>query len=98
MARPVAPFVSIFSHELRTRMNAVMGLTELCLEMDLQPDQREVMQLIHGSTIELYHMMETMIDITTMKHLHAESGYDGSLLEGAGVMDDDALSTKRDSS
>jgi hypothetical protein len=54
-------------------MNAIMGLTELCLETDLNSDQREILETIHGSTGAIYRMMETMIDITA---LHARDDMD----------------------
>ncbi|HUR00387.1 MAG TPA: histidine kinase dimerization/phospho-acceptor domain-containing protein [Gemmatimonadaceae bacterium] len=58
-------FIGRFRHELRTRMNAIMGMTELCLETDLTPEQREMIRAIQDSSSVLYHMVETLIEMVT---------------------------------
>lgn len=57
-------FVTLLTHELRTRMNAIMGMTELCLETNLDKEQRQMMQVVQQSSKSLFTLVEGMIDIS----------------------------------
>lgn len=63
MSQPTKQFASMFTHELRTRMNVVMGMTELSLETNLTAEQRDMILAIQESSAILYYMMETVIEV-----------------------------------
>ena len=54
-------------------MNAIIGTTELCLETDLNSEQREMLESIQESTGAVYRMMQTLIDITALRALQSIS-------------------------
>ena len=53
-------FLGNLSHELRTPMNAIIGMTELALEEDLESDTRDYLETVrHASS----HLMEIISDL-----------------------------------
>ncbi|MCB1172547.1 MAG: PAS domain S-box protein [Leptospiraceae bacterium] len=59
----------ILYHDLRTPLNAVVGLAELLLtEMQLkESENREYLQLIHKSGLNMSHMIETSLQLQKLK-------------------------------
>ena len=60
-------FLSHASHELRTPMTAIMGLTHLVLENELPKLQREYIQKIDDSAQHLIHIVNDILDISKMQ-------------------------------
>ncbi|MFK5938098.1 MAG: ATP-binding protein [Sulfurimonas sp.] len=60
-------FLSHASHELRTPMTAIMGLTHLVLENELPKFQREYIQKIDDSAQHLIHIINDILDISKMQ-------------------------------
>lgn len=59
-------FLSRMSHELRTPMNAILGYTELMLEVDEDPltnDQRDSLGVIHDAGRHLLELINEVLDL-----------------------------------
>jgi signal transduction histidine kinase/CheY-like chemotaxis protein len=65
--RARALFLANISHELRTPMNGVLGLTELVLGSDLRPEQREQLELARRSGKHLVTILSDMLDLTRVE-------------------------------
>ena len=62
--RAKSEFLANLSHELRTPMNAVMGLTDLVLESDLEPSQREVLKNVRDAAERLLDVINMVIELS----------------------------------
>ncbi|WKB54217.1 response regulator [Eleftheria terrae] len=60
-------FVALLSHEVRTRMNGVLGMTELVLATELTPQQREFLELAHGSARSLLALINDVLDLSRIE-------------------------------
>jgi CheY-like chemotaxis protein len=56
---------SALGHELRTPMTVVIGASELLLESELDPDQRQAAQNVHRSGQELLSVIDQMLSDVT---------------------------------
>jgi len=59
-------FLSRMSHELRTPMNAILGFTELMLEVDEDPlteNQRESLNIVRGAGQHLLDLINEVLDL-----------------------------------
>ncbi len=67
-------FVSNISHELRTPMSGVLGMTELLLEMGLEPEQQELATYIYESAQNLLKVVNELLDFSRLEagKLHIE--------------------------
>ena len=61
-----ADFLSKISHELRTPMNGVLGMSELLLGTSLSAKQRDYVQTIHSSGNELLNLINEILDISKL--------------------------------
>ena len=59
-------FLTNMSHEFRTPMNAVLGLTELVLESSLTKEQEEYMQIIQRSGNSLLRLIDQVLDFSKL--------------------------------
>lgn len=62
-----AEFLTRISHELRTPMNGVLGMSELLLDSSLSAKQRDYAQTIHDSGTELLTLINDILDLARME-------------------------------
>ncbi|MGH9406176.1 MAG: ATP-binding protein, partial [Terriglobia bacterium] len=60
-------FLSNASHELRTPMNGVIGMTELTLETDLNDEQREFLGMVKLSASNLLAILNDILDFSKIE-------------------------------
>jgi PAS domain S-box-containing protein len=57
-------FLANITHEVRTPLNGILGMTGLALETDLQPDQREYLELVKSSGEALLILVTDVLDFS----------------------------------
>ncbi len=57
-------FVANITHELKTPVNGIKGLTENLLETELTPKQLENLNIIHRSCDNMYSLINNLLDFT----------------------------------
>jgi signal transduction histidine kinase len=62
-----ARFLANLSHELRTPMNAIIGLTHLLLETRLEADQRDSIEAIRTSAADLQNVIGNLLDLSALR-------------------------------
>ena len=60
-------FLATISHELRTPMNGILGLSEILLGSGLESDQQEYVELIKGSASSLLRVLNDMLDYSKIE-------------------------------
>jgi len=60
-------FLATVSHELRTPMNAIRGLTRLGLDTELTDQQRDYLEKVEASSIDLQDLIDSMFDFVDME-------------------------------
>lgn len=67
-------YLSHASHELRTPMTSIMGLTQLVLESDLQKQDKDYIKQIESSANNLLNIVNDILDVSKIKAggLHIE--------------------------
>ena len=60
-------FLANVSHEIRTRMNGIIGMTELALETDLSPEQHEYLSLAKASADSLLTVINDILDFSKVE-------------------------------
>ncbi|QLF95019.1 response regulator [Pseudomonas sp. ABC1] len=70
--RTKAEILARISHELRTPMNGVLGMSELLLSSSLSQKQREYVQTIHSSGNELLSLINEFFDISRLEEGEVE--------------------------
>jgi signal transduction histidine kinase len=60
-------FLANISHELRTPMNGVIGMTELALETSLSDEQRDLLGTARNSALSLLGMLNDVLDFSKIE-------------------------------
>lgn len=56
-------FLSNISHEVRTPMNTIMGMTDLALATELDPKQRHYLERVHEASDSLMQLLNDLLDL-----------------------------------
>jgi signal transduction histidine kinase len=60
-------FLANISHELRTPMNGIIGMTELALDTELSAEQRDLLETSRNSAISLLYLLNDVLDFSKME-------------------------------
>jgi PAS domain S-box-containing protein len=60
-------FLASMSHEVRTPLNAIIGMTELVLDQPLSADQRRCLDVVKSSASALQHLMNDLLDLSRIE-------------------------------
>ncbi len=60
-------FLANISHELRTPMNGILGMTELALDTELSDEQRDLLETSRNSAISLLYLLNDVLDFSRIE-------------------------------
>jgi PAS domain S-box-containing protein len=70
--RTKTEFLANISHELRTPMNAIIGMLELSLSEDLEPELQDYLDTARDSAHTLLSLLDDLLDFSRMEAGHFE--------------------------
>jgi signal transduction histidine kinase/DNA-binding response OmpR family regulator len=65
-------FLAVTSHEMRTPLNAIIGMADLLWQTELAPEQREYARVIRNASEELLHLIDDILDISRLERRRVE--------------------------
>jgi PAS domain S-box-containing protein len=66
-SRAKSEFLAVMSHEVRTPMNAIVGMTELTMDTALTPAQRENLQIVKTSADSLLRIFDDILEFLAIE-------------------------------
>ena len=60
-------FLANISHEFRTPMNGILGMTELILDTEINPEQREYLEMVKTSADSLLWLLSDILDFSKVE-------------------------------
>lgn len=72
-------FIARMSHEVRTPVHGVVGMTDLLLLDDLKPEQREMLNVVQDSAGLLIKLLDDVLDLSRLeagKHILVQAPFD----------------------
>ncbi|MFZ0084304.1 MAG: ATP-binding protein [Candidatus Acidiferrales bacterium] len=90
-SRAKSEFLANISHEFRTPMNGILGMTGLVLDTDVSAEQREYLEMVKTSADSLLGLLSDILDFSKVEAgklelAHEEFAFTASLVETLQLM------------